>query len=218
MNIGLSFTVVIFIVSTTKLTYGFTLLHNLDRTMNFFAQLSSSWPNMIKQFLETLFYLLYNYGTLWMSGLNALQSVAHALMLYIYISRRPSESKINWWRYYSAGATTFVGKQWHGNEKRPAAPSAHTRGGETNSARVNWSVTSAGGDARLTFNSDATRPQIGWNSTPADKKTAPTYKYICMQARAVNPIHASLCLFVCASGEFIQPPHSFINKLLLAAY
>lgn len=163
---------------------------------------------MIKQFVETLFYLLYNYGTLWMSGLNALQ-YTHACEYYIY-------SK---WFQNKLVALLLCGSHQHladqrahrnngiRNEKRPAA------GGETNSAKVNWSV-------RLS----AMRETPGSRSIPmrlvrklAEIRLRLTKRRLRIYLHAaLNPIHASLCLFVCASGEFIQPPHSFINKLLAA--
>ena len=98
----------------------------------FFAQLSSWWPNMIKQFPESRRSSIcsYNYGTLWMSGLNAL-SAAHARMVYV-----PTK-----WFQNKLVALLFCGshhlgvrKQWLGNEKRPQ-PGIFYTGGETNSAR-----------------------------------------------------------------------------------
>lgn len=161
---------------------------------------------MIKQFVETLssiFALQLRHSMNERVERPPRTSHTHALGIYIaeWIQNKLVALLFCGSRHHLASETMA-----HGNEKRPAAP-GQNRGGETNSTQVNWSVTSAGDSRSILMRLVRKLAEI---RLPLTKRRR--HYIIYLHARA-EP-NTRIFVFVCASGEFIQPPHSFINKLL----
>lgn len=204
-----------YIVSVTKLTYGFALLHNSKNNEMYSAQLSP-WPNDKTIRGDALLFALQLRHSM-NERVERPPVYTHACEYYVYI---PSDSKINWWRYYCAGATSTFPTSAHietmasvmRNVQRQAAKRIQQKSiGQLGCLQCEREATPGSRSIPMWL------VRANWLKFDSGWQKDAVHLRIYLHA-ALNPIHASLCLFVCASGEFIQPPHSFINKLLAALY